>query len=191
MNISYIFRMQLKLSFWIWKNWVTSPSFSNLAQQWWCTEGRESLWALWLLSHIMDKKAFLPSLVWGGKFQLMPKRYPALGSDEENQLVLPTEKAMKYLLFLKLPLSSRKWPGSNTSGLRNSLWSCSTEVSIFFFLLYFALQYCIGFAIHWHESATGVHEFPILNPPPTSHPISSLWIIPVHQPQASCILYRT
>ena len=28
-------------------------------------------------------------------------------------------------------------------------------------------------------------------PPPTSHPISSLWIIPVHQPQASCILYRT
>ena len=56
------------------------------------------------------------------------------------------------------------------------------------FLLYFALQYCIGFAIHWHESAMGVHEFPILNPPSTSHPISSLWIIPVHQPQVSCIL---
>ena len=61
----------------------------------------------------------------------------------------------------------------------------------FLFLLYFALQYCIGFAIHWHESAMGVHEFPILNPPPTSHPISSLWIFPVHQPQAYCILYRT
>ena len=59
------------------------------------------------------------------------------------------------------------------------------------FLLYFALQYCIGFAMHWHVSATGVHEFPILNPPPTSLPISSLWIIPVHQPQASCILYWT
>ena len=28
-------------------------------------------------------------------------------------------------------------------------------------------------------------------PPPTSHPISSLWIIPVHQPQASCILHKT
>ena len=44
------------------------------------------------------------------------------------------------------------------------------------------LQYCIGFAIHQHQ-------FAILNLPPSSLPVPSLWVVPVHQPQTSSI-YR-
>ena len=58
--------------------------------------------------------------------------------------------------------------------------------NLFKLFIYFTLHHCIGFAMQWLESAMGVHVFPILNLPP-----NSLWVIPVHQPQASCIIYQT
>ena len=39
------------------------------------------------------------------------------------------------------------------------------------------------------KSATGIHVLPILNPPPSSLPTPSLWVVPVHQPQASSIVH--
>ena len=63
----------------------------------------------------------------------------------------------------------------------------------FLFLLYFTLQYCIGFDIHWHESTTGVRAIPNVNPPlpPPSpqHPSgSSPCTSPKHP--VSCIEHR-
>ena len=84
-----------------------------------------------------------------------------------------------------------------TQGLNPGLPHCRRILFFFFtfFILFYfnffnlTLQYCIGFAIYQNESATGIHVFPILNPPPSSLPILSFWVVPVHQPQVSSIMH--
>ena len=54
-------------------------------------------------------------------------------------------------------------------------------------LFFKTLQYCIGFAIYQREFATGIHVFPILNPPPSPyHPSGSSQCTSPKHPR-SCI----
>ena len=72
-------------------------------------------------------------------------------------------------LYVHLGLQRQKWILPN---LANQQTLQFTSFLFFFFLisLYFlTLQYCIGFAIYQNESATGIHVFPILNPPPSPY----------------------
>ena len=101
---------------------------------------------------------------------------------------------LKWVAYPFSKVSS--WPRNRikvswiAGGLFTSWTTRKPSLAFFFFLIiYFTLQHC--FAIHWLESAMSVHVFPILNPPPKSLPIPSLWVIPVHQPRASCIMYWT
>jgi len=60
-----------------------------------------------------------------------------------------------------------------------------------FYFIFKLYNIVLVFAKYWNESTTGIHVFPILNPPPSSLPIPSLWVVIVHQPQASSIMHRT
>ena len=113
---------------------------------------------------------------------------------KSRDTTLPTNVCLvKAMVFLVAMYGCESWIIKKAEPKNWCFWTVVLEKTLFFFLAFyfFTLQYCIGFAIYWHESITGVHKFPTLNLPPFTLPISSLWVIPVHQPQASCILFRT
>ena len=62
------------------------------------------------------------------------------------------------------------------------------DFSLNFFLFFFlTLQYCIGLAIYQNESATGIHVFLILNPPPSPYHPSRLSQCTSPKHPVSCI----
>ena len=106
------------------------------------------------------------------------------------------KKCEMELLFKYYPLRLKYiFEGTEFSSDRKAVSGLLTIIYCFLFFYFFnfvlTLQYCIGFAKYRNESASGIHVFPILNPPPSSLPIPSLWVVPVHQPQASSIVHWT
>ena len=87
-----------------------------------------------------------------------------------------------WMWLLLMEWTPRRFKGDSQSGF--------LKINLFNWRL-ITLQYCSVFAILWHESAMDIDGSPILKPPPTSLPIPSLRVIPVHWPWAPCLMHQT
>ena len=114
---------------------------------------------------------------------------------KSRDITLPTKVCLvKAIVFPVVMYGCESWTVKKAECRRIDafeLWCWRRLFFLFFFLIYFTLQYFIGFCHTWTWIHHGCTWVPNPEPPPTSLCIPYLWVISVHQPQASGILCRT